>query len=73
MEQNIKDALEHIRPYLQRDGGDIEFVEYTEDKIVKVKLQGRCAGCPGASMTLKGLVEKVLKENYPEIYCVEAV
>ena len=71
MEQNIKDALENIRPYLQRDGGDVEFVEYTEDKVVKVRLQGRCAGCPGATMTIKGVIERLLKENYPEIHSVE--
>ena len=73
MEQKIKDALGQIRPYLQRDGGDIEFVELTEDNVVLVRLQGHCAGCPGARMTLKGIVEKVLKESYPEIAGVEAV
>ena len=50
MEQKIKDALEQIRPYLQRDGGDIEFVELTEDNTVLVRLQGHCAGCPGAQI-----------------------
>ena len=54
MEEKIKDAIGQIRPFLQRDGGDIEFVELTEDNIVKVKLQGHCAGCPGAQMTIKG-------------------
>ncbi len=73
MEQKIKDALAQIRPILQRDGGDIEFVELTPDNIVKVRLQGHCAGCPGARMTLKGIVERVLKESYPEIAGVEAV
>ena len=73
MEQKIIEALQTIRPFLQRDGGDIEFVELTEDLIVKVRLQGHCAGCPGARMTLKGIVEKVLKESYPEIAGVEAV
>ena len=73
MEQKIKDALAQIRPYLQRDGGDIEFVELTEDNIVKVRLQGHCAGCPGAQMTIKGVVERLLKESYPEIQGVEAV
>ncbi len=73
MEQKIIEALGKIRPFLQRDGGDIEFVELTEDLIVKVRLQGHCAGCPGARMTLKGIVEKVLKESYPEIAGVEAV
>ena len=73
MEQKIKDALAQIRPYLQRDGGDIEFVELTEDNIVKVKLQGHCAGCPGAQMTIKGVVERLLKESYPEIQGVVSV
>ena len=73
MEQKIIEALQTIRPILQRDGGDIEFVELTADNIVKVRLQGHCAGCPGARMTLKGIVEKVLKESYPEIAGVEAI
>lgn len=73
MEQNIKDALENIRPFLQRDGGDVEFVEYTADKIVKVRLQGHCAGCPHAQMTIKNGIEKLLQEQYPEIAGVESV
>lgn len=73
MEEKIKAGLEQIRPFLQRDGGDIEFVEYTDDNVVKVRLQGHCAGCPGATMTIKGVVEKLLKESYPEIERVEAV
>ena len=74
MEQKIKDALDQIRPFLQRDGGDLEFVEYTADKVVKVRLQGHCAGCPGAQMTIKGVVEKILKESYPDdVACVESV
>ena len=73
MEQKIIEALQTIRPILQRDGGDIEFVEMTEDLIVKVRLQGHCAGCPGAQMTIKGVVERIIKEAYPEIKAVEAV
>lgn len=73
MEQNIKDAIENIRPFLQRDGGDVEFVEYTADKVVKVRLQGACKGCPGAQMTLRNLIERILKEQYPEIAGVEGV
>lgn len=73
MEQNIKAAIENIRPYLQRDGGDIEFVEYTPENMVKVRLQGRCAGCPGSRMTLKNVVERVLREDFPDIAGVEAV
>ena len=66
MEEKIKDAIGQIRPFLQRDGGDIEFVELTADNVVKVRLQGHCAGCPGAQMTIKGVVERILKESYPE-------
>ena len=73
MEQKIREALETIRPILQRDGGDIEFVELTAENIVKVRLQGHCAGCPGAQMTIKGVVERIIKESYPEIKGVESV
>ena len=73
MEEKVRDGIEKIRPFLQRDGGDIEFVEYTDDNIVKVRLQGHCAGCPGAQMTIKGVVERILQESYPEIKGVEAV
>ena len=73
MEEKIIQAINTIRPVLQRDGGDIEFVELTEDLMVRVKLQGHCAGCPGAQMTLKSIVERIIKESYPEIKGVEAV
>ena len=73
MEEKILDALAQIRPFLQRDGGDLEFVELTEDNIVRVRLHGHCAGCPGATMTIKGVVERLIKEAYPEIQAVEAV
>lgn len=73
MEEKIKDAIDQIRPFLQRDGGDVEFVELTDTNVVKVRLQGHCAGCPGAQMTLKAVIERILKESYPEIRRVEAV
>ena len=74
MEEKIKNALDQIRPFLQRDGGDVEFVEYTADKIVKVRLQGHCAGCPHAQATVKGGIEQILKELFAdEVASVEAV
>ena len=74
MNEKIIAALEEIRPYLQRDGGDVEFVEYTADKIVKVKLQGHCAGCPHAQATVKGGIEQILKELFADdVASVEAV
>ncbi|MDD2217623.1 MAG: NifU family protein [Eubacteriales bacterium] len=73
MEAKVKEALEQVRPFLQRDGGDVELIEITPDNIVKVALKGHCSGCPGARMTIKGVVETVVKEAVPEIVAVEAV
>lgn len=67
MKERVQEALQKVRPFLQRDGGDVELVEVTEDGIVKVKLQGACAGCPGAIQTLKMGIERVLKEAVPEV------
>jgi len=72
MKEKIQEALEKIRPFLQQDGGDVEFVDYAEG-IVKVRLQGHCAGCPMSQMTVKNGIERLLKEEYPEIVSVEAV
>jgi len=69
----VKETLDQIRPYLQMDGGDLEFVEMTEAKVVRVRLKGACSGCPGAAYTLKLGVERKLKEVVPEITAVESV
>ena len=71
-EAKIKEALDEIRPMLQADGGDVEFVEI-EGNVVKVKLQGHCAGCPMAQMTLQRGIETRVKEKVPEVERVEAV
>ncbi len=73
MEEKIKAALEEIRVFLKRDGGDIELVDVTDDNIVKVRLLGHCAGCPGARMTLSGIVGQILAEAVPEVKGVQAV
>ena len=73
LNQKVIDALEQIRPFLQADGGDISFVELTDDYIVKVKLQGACGSCPHATMTLKNGVEVAVKRAIPEIVAVESV
>jgi len=72
MLEKVQAALNKIRPMLQRDGGDVELVG-VEGKIVKVKLQGACAGCPMSQMTLKNGIEKLLKEEIPEVEAVENV
>ena len=73
MKEQVQEALEDIRPQLQADGGDIELIEVTAEGVVKVRLVGACAGCPGAQMTLQLGVERVIKERVPEIKAVEAV
>jgi Fe-S cluster biogenesis protein NfuA len=72
MNEKIEEAIGKIRPFLQRDGGDIQFVEFV-DGVVKVKLQGACGSCPMSMMTLKMGVEKQLKQDIPEVKEVVAV
>ena len=71
MKAEIQEALNEIRPMLQQDGGDVKFVDF-EDGIVKVQLQGACAGCPMSQMTLKSGIERALKAKFPEIKSVES-
>jgi Fe-S cluster biogenesis protein NfuA len=73
VKEKIEAALEKIRPFLQRDGGDVELVEVTEDGVVKVKLTGACGGCPMATVTLKHGVERAIREDVPEIKSVVSV
>jgi len=73
MKEQIEQALDKIRPALQRDGGDIELVEVEEGGIVKVRLTGACGGCPMSQMTLKQGVERIVKQLVPEVKAVESV
>jgi Fe-S cluster biogenesis protein NfuA len=73
MKEKVQSVIEEIRPNLQADGGDIELVDVTKDGVVKVRLRGACHGCPGAAMTLKNGVERLLKSKIPEITAVENV
>ena len=70
--EEIKEVVEMIRPYINRDGGDIEFVKF-EDGIVFVKLKGACVGCAGFEDTLSELVEDTLLERVPGVIGVEHV
>lgn len=67
LEARVKEVLNQIRPQLQADGGDLEFVSLEADGKVYVKLTGACDSCPMATMTLKQGVERVLKEAIPEV------
>lgn len=73
IEQKVRNVIEQIRPYLQRDGGDIEFMELTEDLTVNVRLVGACGSCPFSIMTLKNGVEQAVIKAVPEIKSVEAI
>jgi len=72
MLDRVKKTLEKVRPSLQADGGDVELVS-VDDGIVKVRLTGACGGCPFSQMTLKTGIERVIKEDIPEIKEVVAV
>ena len=69
----IESVIDQIRPFLQRDGGDVQFIDYTPENYVVVELQGHCAGCPHAQLTIKTGIERIIKEHYPEIAGVKAV
>ncbi len=72
IEKKVQKALAEIKPQIQADGGDIELVAIEKGKV-KVRLQGACAGCPMAALTLKQGVERFIKTKVPEIKSVEAV
>lgn len=73
IQERVKDAIEAIRGGLQSHGGDVELVGIDEDNTVRVRLQGACQGCPGATMTMKMGIERILKERVPEVKEVVAV
>ncbi len=70
--EQVQTVINKIRPSLQADGGDVELVEI-DNGIVKVRLQGACAGCPMSQMTLKNGIERILKQELPEVKSVESV
>lgn len=72
-EQKVSEVIETVRPALQGHGGDVELVGVDDDKTVRVRLQGACRGCPGAMMTMRMGIERILKERVPDIKQVVAV
>ena len=73
LEAKVNKVLLELRPFFEADGGDIEFVEITDDGILKVQLMGACSDCSMSMMTLKSGVEEAVKKIAPEIIAVEAV
>jgi Fe-S cluster biogenesis protein NfuA len=68
----VENALNKVRPSLQADGGDVQLIDVDDQGVVKVKLTGACGGCPMSQMTLKMGIEKILKQNVPEVTRVES-
>lgn len=71
--ERVETVLDTIRPYLEKDGGNVSIEEITSDNIVRVKLLGACGSCPMSIMTLKAGIEEAIKKGVPEIIGVEAV
>ncbi|MBD3220550.1 NifU family protein [bacterium] len=72
MEERIKAVLETIRPALQADGGDVEFIDF-HDGVVTVRMKGACGNCPMSMMTLKQGIERRMKAEIPEVESVESL
>lgn len=74
LEERIREYIEKkIKPFIQRDGGDIEFVKISDDGVVEVKLKGQCTYCPSAGYTLKVGIEDTIKSEFPEVKEVRTV
>jgi Fe-S cluster biogenesis protein NfuA len=73
MKEKVEEVLSMIRPSLVADGGNVELVAVEEDGTVKLKLTGACAGCPMSTMTLKQGIERILKQEIPEVKEVVSV
>jgi Fe-S cluster biogenesis protein NfuA len=73
LENRINIILEHIKPYLKIDGGDVELIEITDDGIVKVRLKGSCYDCSLKPMTLRAGIERAIMHEIPEIKRIEEV
>ena len=72
LESKVKKILNKVRPYINRDGGDVEFVNI-EDGIVNIRLVGACVGCSAVDITLKEGIETILLEEVPGIIGVENI
>jgi Fe-S cluster biogenesis protein NfuA len=72
LKEKVESALNKVRPSLQADGGDVQLIDVDDQGVVKVKLTGACGGCPMSQMTLKMGIEKILKQNVPEVTRVES-
>ncbi|MDE5415335.1 MULTISPECIES: NifU family protein [Alkalihalobacterium] len=73
MRAQVEEVLDKLRPFLLRDGGDVEFVDIDEEGVVKVRLLGACGSCPSSTITLKAGIERALLEEVPGVKEIEQV
>lgn len=73
MKEEVKKALDEIRPHLQADGGDVELVDVTEDGVVKVRFLGACEGCSMRQLTLTQGITRFIKKKVPQVKEVQAI
>ncbi len=71
--EKLESVLDKVRPAIQADGGDVELINIREDNVVEVRLKGACVGCPMATLTLKAGIERIVKEEIPEVVEVISV
>ena len=71
--ERVESVIREIKPFLQADGGDLELISVDEDGVVKVRLQGACAGCAFSQLTLANVIEQRIKAVVPEIERVESI
>lgn len=71
--ERVEAALEHIRPAVQMDGGDVQLVDVSDEGVVTVQMMGACGGCPMSMLTLKAGIERIVKSQVPEVTEIVAV
>lgn len=72
LQERVQKVIDLIRPQIQGDGGDVELISIDDNNVVTVRLKGACVGCPMSQMTLKAGIERIIKQQVPEVTSVEA-
>jgi Fe-S cluster biogenesis protein NfuA len=73
IKERVESALESIRPFLIADGGNVELINITDEKVVEIELKGACKTCNMSLMTLKAGIEDTIRKSVPEIISVIAI
>lgn len=73
LNDQVEEALNSIRPFLEADGGNVSIEEITEDNVVKLRLLGSCGSCPMSIMTMKAGIEQAIMRAVPQVKSVEAI